>query len=264
MNFEFEDVAQIMRDLYQEKGNELFTDKAKLKAVLADLLSRYPRESRLLAFAVDEGIPYKICRKKEAITSADILSMAKELSDAYAMDEDACIAVVSAFEFAVHGTKPKYQNFKESTPVTVPKPAKPKSKQSKSLLIVVAVLLLVADILGILHGRGKTNSGLESSTLNIKRNVVQEVWTPLRYDGSSWLINEEKISKLNGSIGGHIDHTYEYNGATLRKAIVGTQNSSYLHEEVLFTDEGEIESTTVYEGDSVVLEQKHNPYGDPT
>ena len=137
MHFEFEDVAQIMRDLYQEKGNELFTDKAKLKAVLADLLSRYPRESRLLAFAVDEGIPYKICRKKDAIAPADILSMVKELSDAYAMDENASIAVVSAFEFAVHGTKPEHQNFKESTPVTVSKPAKPKSKQSKSLIFLI-------------------------------------------------------------------------------------------------------------------------------
>ncbi len=78
-----------------------------------------------------------------------------------------------------------------------------------------------------------------------------------------WLCNGEKYTKLNGSIGGHVDYTYEYNNSVIVKETVGDPGGSYLYQILDYDTTGVVTSVTTYERNTIVTEQKNNTYGEP-
>lgn len=104
MDFAYEEAGAIVRKLYIDNGAELFLEKGRLKATLADYLPRHQKENKILALAVDEGIPYKIVKKGKELSSEEISTLSRDFSDAYAMELDISECVIRIFDSAVYGT----------------------------------------------------------------------------------------------------------------------------------------------------------------
>ena len=100
---EFNEVSKILREVFLQYGNELFTNEKRLKAVLSDLLPSFPKEKRLIEYAVDEGIVATIARNPRAISLEYTQALAEQLSDTYAITPDASGHVVNAIVYAVRG-----------------------------------------------------------------------------------------------------------------------------------------------------------------
>lgn len=163
MEFAYQEIAQITRDLFLKMGSELFRDKTRLKAVMADLLPMYPRESRLLALAIDLGIPYKIVQEKNALSPADYYSMVKMLTDAFAMDADASEYVVSVYEYAIHGVSIEKEKANIPHKTTVQQSSGlSQSHQKKlkpaTLATIVALLTIACVVIIIFVQKGKNDT----------------------------------------------------------------------------------------------------------
>ena len=63
---EFNEVSKILRDVFLRYGNELFTNEKRLKAVLSDILPSFPKEKRLMEYAIDESIVAIIAQQPES------------------------------------------------------------------------------------------------------------------------------------------------------------------------------------------------------
>lgn len=100
---EFNEVSKILREVFLQYGNELFTNEKRLKAVLSDLLPSFPKEKRLIEYAVDEGIVATIASNPRAISHDYTQALAEQLSENYAITPDASGQVVNAVVYAVRG-----------------------------------------------------------------------------------------------------------------------------------------------------------------
>ena len=98
-------VSKIIRGIYNTYGDELFTNNARLKSVLADTLPKYPKEYRLLCIAIDTGICGKVLRERN-LSNASFKQLVRELSDSYSINDEASRQTVSILVYAIHGMQP--------------------------------------------------------------------------------------------------------------------------------------------------------------
>lgn len=101
----FNDISFILRDLYLQFGDDLFSDDHRLKAAFADMLQSYPKERRLLSQAVDDGLVLHIVHTPEPLSYQRLQALTMQLSDSFAMQLEVSEQIVMTYEYAVHGVR---------------------------------------------------------------------------------------------------------------------------------------------------------------
>lgn len=101
----FNEVSDILRNLFLQYGKELFLNNQRFKAALADVLPHYPKEKRLIELAVDENIVKRIVEEPRFPSSAIKTSLAQILTEKYAIIPKVSFQLVDVFSYAVHGNR---------------------------------------------------------------------------------------------------------------------------------------------------------------
>ena len=191
-----EEVKQIIGKLYSLYGKELFSDKVRLKAFLADYLAAFPLEYNLVVNAVDCGICYKLAHGED--NSSDLQYYAQLLSDSYGTGAEQSQETIRILEYAINGKDTPFPevNGGVARPGTGgQKPGgtpfiKSGTRYPGSLwLAIIAVSLFVIALVLVLRFCGSTFSNKETTNVaTINSVVVTTSVTTTPYSNSTDLI----------------------------------------------------------------------------
>lgn len=185
-------VSNIIRGIYNTYGNELFTNNARLKSVLADTLPKYPKEYRLLCIAIDNGVCGKILRERN-LSKASFEQLVRDLSDSYSINDEASRQTVSILVYAIHGTQPNI------TTTVTSGISSPKKKTWLPWLVAFFVVISFFLIVRTLTHEKTADSSISSNVNNISADL-------------SWSEIVDVIAGDGYTIGLRIDGTVAYAG----------------------------------------------------